>query len=102
MRPRSPDDRSSRLPGSFQNGFGQLFEQTVLPDDNLGLLVVAQQLINQLLSIAMGSPIFFLPFTQFYLHPLTSSECPTILGAFLQISRQQPIHRFPEVSADCQ
>src|SRR5215467_15032378 len=29
------------LEGSFQNGFGQFFEQTVLPDDILGLPVVA-------------------------------------------------------------
>jgi hypothetical protein len=52
---------------SLQNGFGQLFEQTVLPDDILGLLVVGEQLIDQLLVDAMGSPIFFLPwsFTQF-------------------------------------
>ncbi len=55
----------------FQEGFGQLFEQTVLPDDILGLLVVGEQLINQLLVDCHGSPSFFLPwpFTQFYLHP---------------------------------
>jgi hypothetical protein len=28
------------LQGAFQDGFGQLFEQTVLPDDILGVLVV--------------------------------------------------------------
>src|SRR5215470_19951797 len=30
------------LERSFQNGFGQLFEQTTLPDDILGFLVVGQ------------------------------------------------------------
>jgi hypothetical protein len=29
---------------SFQNGLGYLFEQTVLPDDILGFLVVGEQL----------------------------------------------------------
>src|SRR5713226_8470701 len=37
------------LERSFQNRFGQLLEQTVFPDDILGLLVVGEQLINQLL-----------------------------------------------------
>jgi hypothetical protein len=32
--------------GSFQNGFGQLFQQPVLPDDVLGFLIVAQQLVD--------------------------------------------------------
>jgi len=56
---------------SFQDGFGQLFEQTVLPDDILGSLVVSQQLIDQLFVDCHGSPILNLPwpFTQFYLHP---------------------------------
>jgi len=36
------------LQGAFQDGFGELFEQTVLPDDILGLLVVGQQLLDEL------------------------------------------------------
>ena len=56
----------------FQNGFGQLLEQTVLPDDILGFLVVGQQLVDQLLVDCHGVSYFLLlpwPFTQFYLHP---------------------------------
>jgi hypothetical protein len=34
------------LQGPLQYGFGQLFEQSVFPDDILGLLVVGQQLID--------------------------------------------------------
>jgi len=45
---------------SFQNGFGELFEQTVLPDDILGLLVICQQLIDQLLVDCHGA-FHFLP-----------------------------------------
>src|SRR5207302_4689336 len=37
------------LQGSFQDSFGQLFEQTVLPDDILGFLVLGEQLVDQLL-----------------------------------------------------
>src|SRR5205807_5911412 len=59
------------LQGSFQDRFGQLFEQSVLPDDILGFLVRGQQLVDQLL--VDGHGIFILlfpwPFTQFYLHP---------------------------------
>src|SRR6266852_1294965 len=48
------------LERSFQNRFGQLLEQTVFPDDILGLLVVGEQLINQLLVDCHGV-FHFLP-----------------------------------------
>src|ERR1700751_1350789 len=48
------------LQRSFQNRFGQLFEQTVLPDDILGLLVIYEQLIDQLLVDCHGA-FHFLP-----------------------------------------
>src|SRR5262249_21988765 len=44
----------------FQNGLGQLLEQTVFPDDILGLLVVTEQLIDHLLVDCHGS-FHFLP-----------------------------------------
>jgi len=34
------------LQSPLQDGFGHFLQQAVLPDDILGLLVVAQQLIN--------------------------------------------------------
>src|SRR5258705_8892684 len=37
------------LQGSLQDGLGEFLEQTVLPDDILGLFVVDQQLVDQLL-----------------------------------------------------
>jgi hypothetical protein len=49
------------LQRSFQNRFGQLFEQTVLPDDILGLLVVGEQLIDQLLVDGHGVSYFLPP-----------------------------------------
>src|SRR5713101_4101410 len=48
------------LQRSFQNRFGQLLEQTVFPDHILGLLVVGEQLINQLLVDCHGV-FHFLP-----------------------------------------
>src|SRR5580658_4366556 len=50
-----------RLQCSFQNGFSQLFEQPVLPDDILGLLVVGQQLVDQLLVDCHGVSYFPTP-----------------------------------------
>ena len=52
--------RNLGLQRAFQNGLGQLFEQTVLPDDILGLLVICQQLIDQLLVDCHGA-FHFLP-----------------------------------------
>jgi len=60
------------LQRSLQDGFGQFFEQAVLPDDILGLLVVGQQLVDQLLVDSHGTFILLFfpqPFTQFYLYP---------------------------------
>ena len=54
------------LQGSFQDGFGQLFEQTVLPDDILGLLVVGEQLIDQLL--VDGHGVFYISSSHGRLH----------------------------------
>src|SRR5215813_14435009 len=49
------------LQRSFQNGLGQLFEQTVFPDDILGPLVVSEQLIDQLLVDCHGFSHFLPP-----------------------------------------
>src|SRR6266849_8782876 len=61
------------LERSFQNRFGQLLEQTVFPDDILGLLVVGEQLINQLLVDCHGV-FHFLPPIAVYTVLFTPSE----------------------------
>jgi hypothetical protein len=38
------------LQRTLENGFGQLFQRTVFPDDILGLLLVSQQLIDRSIS----------------------------------------------------
>jgi hypothetical protein len=45
----------------FQERLCQLLQQAVLADDVLGILVVGQQLINEIVSIAIGSPIVLEP-----------------------------------------
>ena len=64
----------------LQDRFGQLLEQTVLPDDILGFLVVGEQLVDQLLVDGHGISILLFPwsFTQFYLHPHVSYWVPVI------------------------
>jgi hypothetical protein len=51
------------LQSPLQDGFGELFEQTVFPDDILGLLVVGQQLVDQLHVDGHGFSYFQLPMT---------------------------------------
>src|SRR6266852_6858494 len=63
------------LERSFQNRFGQLLEQTVFPDDILGLLVVGEQLINQLLVDCHGV-FHFLPPIAVYTVLFTPSAPP--------------------------
>src|SRR5437016_129780 len=65
------------LQGSFQDSFGQLFEQTVLPDDILGFLVLGEQLVDQLLvdghGISFSSSPGRLHSSIYTLRPLTAS-----------------------------
>src|ERR1019366_8093971 len=49
------------LQGSLQDGLGQLLEQAVLPDDILGLLIVGEQLVDQLLVDCHGVSYFLNP-----------------------------------------
>src|ERR1019366_5080887 len=49
------------LQGPLQDGLGQFLEQAVFPDDILGLLVVAEQLVDQLLVDCHGTSYFLPP-----------------------------------------
>src|SRR6202041_1092342 len=71
---------------SFQNGFGQLLEQAVFPDDILGLLVVGEQLVDQLLVDCHGFSYFLTPMSVYtVLFTPSSPQAEPKVAAILSI-----------------